>query len=472
MSTSSGRMSTKMTSVNRGQEARRGRRASRRPRAAPARTRRSAAPPTCPGGSSAGRTASSPRGRRASGTNRASAGRRRRAGASTPRGRADIADGTGRDRGGAHHSAGDVTKRWAASLTRLRRRADLDHRRGRLHRHGARRRTAQRRARSHRARRRCCMTRPTARRSCARRGVKLVEGDIRDPEARANALRRTPKRSCIWPRSSATRPARSTRQLAQEVNVEASFALADAGGRRRALRDGQHLLELRADGRPDGADRRDRRARARVASTPSRRSRSSSTCSQTKPERRLPALRDRLRRRAADALRPDRQRVHPRPLGRPHARGLRRAVLASLRARPRRRARHPDGPGGPDGGGRRGLQHRRLARELPQARPRRAHPARRPTAARSSSSTATRTRATTRSLRQGRSASSATRSPRPSRTASPRCSRRSTRAASRTPSSAATATSRDGTGAPRGAPPVRPLSRTRAATGRVTSAPR
>ena len=39
----------------------------------------------------------------------------------------------------------------------------------------------------------------------------------------------------------------------------------------------------------------------------------------------------------AHALRPDRQRVHARPLGRPRARGLRRAVLAPLRPRPRRR---------------------------------------------------------------------------------------------------------------------------------------
>ena len=43
----------------------------------------------------------------------------------------------------------------------------------------------------------------------------------------------------------------------------------------------------------------------------------------------LPALRDGLRRRPAHALRPDRQRVHARPLGRSQARGLRRAVLAA-----------------------------------------------------------------------------------------------------------------------------------------------
>ena len=62
----------------------------------------------------------------------------------------------------------------------------------------------------------------------------------------------------------------------------------------------------------------------------------------------LPALRDRLRRRAADALRPDRQRVHPRPVGRPRAGSLRRAVLAPLHPRARRRARGAHGARGPD----------------------------------------------------------------------------------------------------------------------------
>ena len=102
------------------------------------------------------------------------------------------------------------------------------------------------------------------------------------------------------------------------------------------------VLELRAHDRPDDADRRDRRARPVSASTPSRRSRSSSTCSAWTRRScgHLPALRHGLRRRAADALRPHRQRVHPRPVGRPRAGGLRRAVLAPVRARPRRGARH------------------------------------------------------------------------------------------------------------------------------------
>ena len=74
----------------------------------------------------------------------------------------------------------------------------------------------------------------------------------------------------------------------------------------------------RAEGRHREADPRRRRRRA---------------------EADLPALRDRLRRRPPDALRPDRQRVHPRTVGRPRARGLRRAVLAPLHPRPRRRPR-------------------------------------------------------------------------------------------------------------------------------------
>jgi hypothetical protein len=47
----------------------------------------------------------------------------------------------------------------------------------------------------------------------------------------------------------------------------------------------------------------------------------------------LPSSRNGLRRRPAHALRPDRQRVHPRPLGRSRPGGLRRAVLATVRTR-------------------------------------------------------------------------------------------------------------------------------------------
>ena len=61
--------------------------------------------------------------------------------------------------------------------------------------------------------------------------------------------------------------------------------------------------------------------------------------------RHLPALRDRLRRRAPHALRPDRQRVHARPLGRAQARRLRRDLLAPVRTRARRRPRGGAGAG-------------------------------------------------------------------------------------------------------------------------------
>ncbi len=120
------------------------------------------------------------------------------------------------------------------------------------------------------------------------------------------------------------------------------------GGRRRALRDGQHLLQLRADGRSDDADRRDRHARA---GQPLRRAEGHDRAAPAQEQAggRLPALRHRLRGRTADALRPDGQRVHPRPVGRQAARGLRRAVLAPVRARPRCRARHPHHPRGARG---------------------------------------------------------------------------------------------------------------------------
>ena len=112
------------------------------------------------------------------------------------------------------------------------------------------------------------------------RGVTVVEGDIRDPVARGHALHGAEAvvhlAAIVGDPACARDP-----QLAQEVNVDASLRARrrGRGGRRRALRDGLDVLELRAHGRPDDADRRDRRARARVASTRSRRSRSSSTCS-------------------------------------------------------------------------------------------------------------------------------------------------------------------------------------------------
>ena len=125
------------------------------------------------------------------------------------------------------------------------------------------------------------------------------------------------------------------------------------------------------------------------------------------------------------------------------ARGLRRAVLAPVRARPRRRARRARRCSRRPPSASRGevFNVGRHARELPQARPRRGDPqADRPRQGRRTSA-ATRTRATTRSASR-RSARHARLRDDDDRaaTASPRSSRRSTRAASRTPSTAATGT--------------------------------
>ena len=87
----------------------------------------------------------------------------------------------------------------------------------------------------------------------------------------------------------------------------------------------------------------------------------------------LPALRHGLRRRAAHALRPHRQRVHARPVGRPRARGVRRAVLAAVH--PRRAT--PAAPcatvldADPTEVAGEVFNAGRSGRELPQARPRR-----------------------------------------------------------------------------------------------------
>ena len=170
-------------------------------------------------------------------------------------------------------------------------------------------------------------------------------------------------------------------------------------GRRRAPGVRLDLLELRPHGRPDRADHRGGRAAPGVAVR-----RAEGRHGEADPRRRhgrrqahLPALCDRLRRRAADALRSDRQRVHPRPVGRPRAGSVRRAVLASLHPRARRGARGAHGARGARGEGRRQrLQRRALGRELPQARPRRGdRQADRPRQA-SPMCAATRTRATTR----------------------------------------------------------------------------
>ena len=132
-------------------------------------------------------------------------------------------------------------------------------------------------------------------------------------------------------------------ELSHEVNVEGTprARRRRRASRRRALRVRLDVLELRAHGRPD-----------RARSTRTARWRPVSLYAEQKVGDREGAARGRpgaaptcLRFAtvygvgAADALRPHRQRVHARSVGGPRARGLRRAVLAPVRARARRRPR-------------------------------------------------------------------------------------------------------------------------------------
>ena len=177
-----------------------------------------------------------------------------------------------------------------------------------------------------------------------RAGVELMRGDVRDADAaQARARRRRGRRA----------PGRDRRRPGLRA-------------RPRAVQRGQRGGQPRARGR-----RPRRRAWSASCSPPPARTTAAwpiRPCRSTRPAscgpvslyaeqkvgdregaaraatgrrrlRHLPALRDRLRRGPADALRPHRQRVHARPVGRPQARGLRRAVLAPLHPRARRGAR-------------------------------------------------------------------------------------------------------------------------------------
>ena len=176
-------------------------------------------------------------------------------------------------------------------------------------------------------------------------GVQVIRGDVRDPAARELAIK----------------------------GVDAVVHLAAIVGDPACARDPEIAAASQRRGSPR-ARRRGRAGRRRSASCsprparttggwPTRRCRSTRTARSAglalrraegrdravsaRPRRRpaasdLPALRDGLRRRAAHALRPHRQRVHARPVGGPRARGIRRAVLAPVRPRratPRARIR-------------------------------------------------------------------------------------------------------------------------------------
>ena len=207
-----------------------------------------------------------------------------------------------------------------------------------------------------------------ARGRCAERGVEVI-ARRRPRRRRARATRSTaPTPSSTWRRSSATRPARATRELAHEVNVEATAALvadaAEAGVERLVFASTCSNYGRMAD--PTVPIDEDGELAPGVALRRAEGRRSRQRCSALDP---APFAVTCLRFAtvygvgAADALRPDRQRVHARPVGRPRARGLRRAVLAPLRPRPRRGARPSrtvlEAPRRE--GRRRGLQRRRLA---------------------------------------------------------------------------------------------------------------
>ena len=154
------------------------------------------------------------------------------------------------------------------------------------------------------------------------RGVELIRGDIRDDDARRRALEGAEAvvhlAAIVGDPACARDP-----ELSNDVNVEGSRALV-----RDARELGVERLvfastcsnygrmadptvpidesgELRARVALRRAEGRHRAGAARVGER-----------QRPRPAPDLPALRDRLRRRAPDALRPHRQRVHARPLGR------------------------------------------------------------------------------------------------------------------------------------------------------------
>ena len=175
-------------------------------------------------------------------------------------------------------------------------------------------------ARGPRCSTRCCTASAAARRRCASRGVELLVG--RRPRRRRarRGARAASTRSCTSPRSSATRRARATRRPRRRSTSIAAMALiedaANAGVERFVFASTCSNYGRMAD--PTVPIDRGRRARPRVAL---RRAEGRRRAGAARPRpgalrRDLPALRDRLRRRAADALRPHGQRVHPRPVGR------------------------------------------------------------------------------------------------------------------------------------------------------------
>ena len=204
-----------------------------------------------------------------------------------------------------------------------------------------------------------------------------MRGDVRDPVADGRGARRTSTRSSTSPRSSAIPPARAQPELAREVNLDATQRAARRRqrGRRRALRLRVDLQQLRQAGNGDAL--RDGGVRARPVSLYAETKVAAELRGARAGERRaradLPALRDGLRHLAADALRPDRQRVHARPArstGSSSSTASSSGGPTSTSATPPARSRPCSTPRAMRS--RRGLQRRRHRRELPQARHRRA----------------------------------------------------------------------------------------------------
>ena len=168
-------------------------------------------------------------------------------------------------------------------------------------------------------------------------GVELIRADIRDAAGRERPPSAAPTPSCTWRRSSAIRPAPAIPNCSARSTSRAAGARARRGAAwREAVRVRLDLLELRPNGRPDDPRSTSRACSRRSRSTPSRRWQMEKALlglHDARARRHLPAFRHHLWRGAADAVRPHRQRVHPRPVGRPSARGVRRAVLATVRAR-------------------------------------------------------------------------------------------------------------------------------------------
>ena len=192
----------------------------------------------------------------------------------------------------------------------------------------------------------CCTARRTWPPSSTARGVELIRGDVRDADARARrALEGVDAvvhlAAIVGDPGLRARPRALQRGERRGQPARSSPTRRAAGVERLRVR--LHLLELRPHGRSDRADRRDRRAAPGVAlrRAEGRDREGAARSGDRQRARRATCLRFATVYGvgAPHALRPDRQRVHARPLGRAPARGLRRDLLAPVHPRARRRPR-------------------------------------------------------------------------------------------------------------------------------------